>query len=175
MVAQAEDPAPAKDEPETENTRAKKGDSSPAAEGDQASDSAPKGRQTLEIAELRLCGKVHDFGSFDALNPDALKAGQILAAYWEFTGLEFEPRGDSMVARLSSHLELRPETGGPIVWEQTSQAEYVCRRPRRDNYANHRIQLPKSLEPGPYRLRLIQTDLIAGRTASIDLRLTVTP
>ena len=174
-VARADDPTAFSDESKSDKSPKQTVDSKLAAESDPASLPSSKAHQSLEIAALRLCSKVKGFGSFEPVNPDALKAGQILVAYWEFSGLEYETRGDSRVARLSVHLEFRPETGGPIVWEQTSQTEYVCRSPLRDNFAYHRVQLPKSMEPGPYRLRLMQTDLIAGCTASIELPLTIAP
>ncbi len=130
----------------------------------------------MRIAELRLCGKVHGFGSFELLDATRLKPGQPVLLYCEMAGLEYQSRGDQFVSRLSSHLELRSEGGGPIVWEQAPPtAEDNCRRRRRDYYVWYRIELPRSLEPGPYRLRLIETDLIAERTTSAELPLTIAP
>jgi hypothetical protein len=130
----------------------------------------------LGIADLRLCGRVRGFGEFDPLDTTTLKPGQSLVIYCEMTGLEYEARGETFVSRLSPHLELRRDGGGPIVWEQTlATAEDVCRRRRRDYYVWHRIKLPSSLEPGDYQLRLIQTDLIAERTTSAAVPLTIAP
>jgi hypothetical protein len=172
-------PDPSKDEEreaKEDNSIGRIGDPARADEGVPASAPATQERPPLEIAELRLCGKVFGFGSFEPLDPTALKPGQILLVYWEMTGLEYEARGDAFVTRLSSHVELRPDRGGPIAWEQAlPNAVDVCHRRRRDNYVNSRIKLPRSLEPGSYRLRLIQTDLVAGRTASAEIPLTIAP
>ncbi len=128
----------------------------------------------LRIAELRFCGSVHGFGSFDPLDATALKPGQSVFVYCEMAGPEYQAHGDRFVSRLSSHLELRSEGGGPIVWEQVEPiAEDVCRHPRRDYYVWYHIKLPLQLEPGSYRLRVIETDLIAERTTSAELPLAI--
>jgi hypothetical protein len=150
----------------------------PASEGSTPSDRPPaadrKANPPLEIASLRLCTKVKDFGKVESVGPGALKLGQRLLVYWEMSGLEYQARGDAFVSRLAAHLELRSGTDGPVVWEVApSAAEYACPHRRQDYYASYPIELPKNLEPGPYRLRLIQTDLIGNRATSRELAITV--
>jgi hypothetical protein len=133
-----------------------------------------KARPPLEIASLRLCTRVKDFGEVESVDSGALRAGQRLLVYWEMSGLEYQARGDALVSRLAAHLELRSGTDGPVVWEHAPRAaEYVCPHRRQDDYASYPIELPKTLEPGPYRLRLIQTDLIGNRAASREVAVTV--
>jgi hypothetical protein len=152
------------------------GDPPRTDEASRASSPPTSDRPQPGIAELRLCGKVSGFGSFEPLDPTALKPGQLLLVYWEMNGLEYEARGDAFVTRLSTHLELRPESGGPPMWEPSLPTVVkVCPRRRLDNYANACIRLPGSLEPGSYRLRLIQTDLVAERTSSAEIPLTIAP
>ena len=82
----------------------------------------------------------------------------------------------SFVSRLSSHIGAPIGRGGPILWEQALPiAEDVWHRPRRDYYVWYCIKLPLPLEPGSYRLRLVETDLIAERTTSAELPLTIAP
>jgi hypothetical protein len=127
----------------------------------------------LTIAELKLCRKVDRFGSFEAMDTSALKPGRSVLVYCEIAGLEYRPHSDQFLSRLSSHLELRSE-GGTIVWDQAlPTAEDVCRRPRHDYFVWYRITLPASLRPGSYRLRLIETDLIAESTTSAEVPLSI--
>jgi hypothetical protein len=140
----------------------------PATEADRAE------RPTLEIAALRLCSKVGGFGAVEPVNPDALKPGQLVGVYWEMSGVEYRAQGDVFVSRLAAHLELRSGPDGPVVWEQAlGTAQDVCPRRRRDYYASYPIDLPRTLEPGPYRLRLTQTDLIGNRVASREVSVTI--
>ena len=132
------------------------------------------GRPPLEIAALRLCSRVKGFGWFEPTDPDALKPGRRILVYWEMTGLEYRARGDLFVSRLAAHLELRSESDGSVVWEQSPPtAEDVCPRRRRDYYASSVVEFPGTLEPGPYRLRLIQTDLVGNRAASREIPVTI--
>jgi hypothetical protein len=135
---------------------------------------APAAHPPLAIAELRLCSQVEDFGSIKPVDAGSLKPGQRVLVYYEMTGVEYRPQGDLFVSRLAAHFELRSVADGAVVWEQTpGTALYRCRRPRRDYYASFRAEFPGALPPGPYRLRLIQTDLIADRAASREIPITI--
>jgi len=141
-----------------------------------ASVSASENGDTPGISELRLCRKVTGFGSFEPLNETSVKAGQTVLIYCEMTGLRYEPKDDGFVSRVSSRIEIRPAGGGPIRWEhELGAGEDVCRRRRHDYYVNYRVELPKSLAPGSYDLRLTQTDLLANRSTSAEMPLNITP
>jgi hypothetical protein len=130
----------------------------------------------LAITDLRLCRKVLGFGNFEAIDPSRCRAGMALIVYSELEGLRHEPKGAMQSSRLSTRVDLATARGGPTLWTQDlGTAEDVCRRRRRDYYVNFRINLPDSLPPGEYELRLTQTDAIAGRAASATIPLTVAP
>ena len=96
--------------------------------------------------------------------------------YCELTGIQYEERGDDFVSRISSRVEIKRASGGPMLWQrELGDAQDVCRRRRRDYYVNYRLELPKTLGPGSYRLRLLQTDLVAGATTSTDIPLEIIP
>ena len=89
-------------------------------------------------------------------------------------GLEYQLRGEVFVSRLAAHIELRSGADGPVVWEQApGTAEDVCPRRRRDYYVSYLVELPRTLQPGTYRLRLIQTDLVGNRAASSEIPVTI--
>jgi hypothetical protein len=133
-------------------------------------------RVPLGIADLRLCRNVLGFGAFEPLESSALKPGQAVIIYCELTGLRYEEREGSFVSRLRSRVELVAARDGKHVWGQSlGEAEDRCRNRRRDNYVNYRINLPASISPGEYHLRLIQTDLVADRTTSSELPVAITP
>ncbi len=115
-----------------------------------------------------------DFGSFEAIDHQQVTTGRPMLVYCEMAGLEYRPRGEVFVSRLAAQIELRSGSDGPVVWEQApGTAEDVCNRRRRDYYVSYRIELPRTLEPGPYRLRLVQTDLVGNRVASREIPITV--
>jgi hypothetical protein len=131
-------------------------------------------RVPLGLINLRVCRNVLGFGSFEPLETSGLKPGQPIILYCELTGLHFRSKGSSFVSRLSSRVELVDVRDNSRAWEQTlGDAEDECRSRRRDNYVNFRINLPSTLKPGDYQLRLTQTDLVANETASIAVPVTI--
>ncbi len=132
-------------------------------------------RIPLGMGELQLCRRVTGFGLFEPLRDEQVKVGQHLLIYCELTGIQYEERGTDYVSRISSRVEVKAADGGLVLWSRAlGDAQDVCRRPRRDYYVNYVFDLPKKLGPGSYRLRLLQTDLVAGSSTSSDIPLEIT-
>ena len=129
----------------------------------------------LGMGEPQLCRRVLGFGSFEPLRDERVKVGQHLLIYCELTGIQYEERGTDFVSRISSRVEVKPAEGGTVLWSRAlGDAQDVCRHPRRDYYVNFVFDLPKTLGPGSYRLRLLQTDLVAGNSTSSEIPLEIT-
>jgi len=130
-------------------------------------------RVPFAIGEPRLCRKIHGFGSFDPMEDQGVKAGRPVLVYCELVGLRYQTQEKAYISRLSSKVELSTKDGNRV-WEQSlGEVEDVCRSRRRDNYLGCRLNLPESLAPGEYRLKLIQTDLVARETASAEVPLSI--
>ncbi|MGE5755730.1 MAG: hypothetical protein ACM35G_08450 [Planctomycetaceae bacterium] len=129
----------------------------------------------LEITDLRLCRKVNGFGSFEPIDPSACKPGQAVIIYCEMSGLRYEPVDQMFRSKLSSRVEIVSGQGGESVWKEERTAEDLCRRRRRDYYVCYKIYLPDRLAPGSHELRLIQEDLVAGRSTTLAIPLVVPP
>jgi hypothetical protein len=149
-------------------------DASP--EGLRAAAMALEAGMPLEITELAFCRRVLGFGEYEPAEPDAFRAGQPVVVYCELIGLRPQPDGDRFRSRLASTVEVTPEGADRPTWSQPlGNADDSCRRRRRDYYVSYRILLPPTLSPGPYHLRLTQTDLLAGRSTSRSLPFTIRP
>ena len=78
--------------------------------------------------------------------------------------------------RLIFTVAVLSSTGAEPIWRQSlGSADDLCRRRRRDYYINYRLTLPTHLTPGPYLLRLTQTDEVAGHSTSRTLPFTIQP
>jgi hypothetical protein len=144
-----------------------------AASDDRAEDPVAAARAIeahapLSVTELVVCRKVHGFGQFDPIEGTTCQAGQRVLVYCEVSGLKYEPMpgGDLRLrSRLASRLELLAEGDAKPRWSiDLGTAEDLCRRVRRDYYVNYRLDLPdaNTLPPGPYQLRIVQTDRTTG-------------
>jgi hypothetical protein len=132
----------------------------------------------LQIRALAVCRKVNGFGQYEPADgpPARARVGGSLLVYCELSGLTYEAADDGFRSRLASKVEVVPAGGGEAVWSQTlGTADDHCRRRRRDYYVNYRLSLPGSIPPGSYTLRLTQTDLLAGRSVSGAVDLTLEP
>lgn len=173
----AQEPPPPRSEsvaPDEAAAIARKDAEGPATAGPAPARDDREAKPALEIAALRLCSGVKDFGDVQPMNPDRVRPGRDVLVYCEMAGLEWEPCDRGFVWRLAAHLELRSGTDGRIVWEQAmGTAKYESPRRRHDNFVSYRVLWPAHLEPGTYRLRLIQTDLVANRTTSSEIPVTL--
>jgi hypothetical protein len=90
--------------------------------------------------------------------------------------MQYEVKNASFVSRLASTIEIRSAQNGTVLWARAlGPAEDVCGSRRHDYYVNYRVDLPRSLAPGSYRLRLTQTDLVADRSTSTEIPLEIVP
>lgn len=132
-------------------------------------------RAPLGINALELCRRIDGFGSFETIDPQTLKAGRPVLVYCELVGLRYGQEGDEFVSRVVTRVELLRAEDGAKVWEIEGEAEDRSRRRRRDSYVSTLINLPETIEPGAYSLRLTQTDEAAGASASSELAVVIGP
>lgn len=139
----------------------------PAAAGD---------AESLAIGKLCLCRKIVGFGLFEPLREPRIKVGKRMLLYCEMTGMRYEPKEASFVSRLSSKIEIGLAQESAFQWtHELGPAEDVCASRRRDFFVNYVFNLPQTLPPGSYRLRLTQTDLVANRSTSAEIPLEIIP
>ncbi|MDG3004421.1 hypothetical protein [Paludisphaera mucosa] len=142
----------------------------PIAEADEPE--APE-EPALTIDAVRLCRKIHGFGSFEPLDAQALRPGRSALVYCELGGLEYRADGDEFVSHVATRVELVRAGGDDKVWEVAGEAEDRCRTRRRDSYVGTLVTLPETLAPGAYTLRLYQADATSGRTAAAEIPVTI--
>jgi len=130
----------------------------------------------LNVANLQLCRKVNGFGSIAPLAATTVRPGQQVLVYCEMTGLRYEATDAGFTSRLALRVELRDTEKETVLWEQEiGIAKDICPRVRHDYYVSYRLTIPPALPAGPHRLRVVQTDLAANRSASSEILLTIAP
>jgi hypothetical protein len=129
-----------------------------------------------EVPIVRLCREVITFGVYEELDSALLVAGEPLHAivYTEVTNFRSERQNDQKFRTiLATHLELMTKNG-ETVW-QREEPEIVdhCRQRRRDFFIAQRIQLPATIAPGDYVLKVLVEDKLSGRANEGVLDLTL--
>jgi hypothetical protein len=130
----------------------------------------------LEISELQLCRKVKGFGDYEPVGEAGCRPGGAVIVYCAMTGVRYEPDGGRYRSRLASRAEIAQAGGGAPVWSTAlGTADDLCQQRRRDFYVNYRVDIPDSVPPGSYELRLIQDDLVSSQSASRTVALRIAP
>lgn len=128
----------------------------------------------LEITDLRLCRKVNGFGNFESIDSASCLPGKPVIVYCELSGVRYESSGENFRSRLASQVDILTAKGDRTVWSHPlGTVEDLCPRRRRDYYVPYRINLPRSLARGNYKLRLTQKDLMTDRTSSQTIPLAI--
>jgi hypothetical protein len=141
-----------------------------------AAESLSKSRP-MRIAYATLCRRVAGFGQYESFSRDAFVAGraQRMIVYVELDGFSHRPATMSDVAsagqgaagsvavEVSQALDLYREGESRPIWSRPEQTVLeVSRRPRRDFYLIHEIELPGSIAPGTYALKITMRDVATG-------------
>jgi hypothetical protein len=139
--------------------------------------SAPPPREeppAFAINALQLCRNIQGFGAYETMDAQSLKAGRPVLIYCEPAGLRYERDGDAYVARVSTRVELIDPRDGSKVWDVAGDpVEDRCQSRRRDAFVGTRLNLPESIAPGAYTIRLIQTDDLAQQSATAEVAVTI--
>ena len=126
------------------------------------------------INAVQLCRAIHGFGSFETMDSQKLRAGRPVLVYCEPAGLRYDQRDDEYVSHVATRVELIAADGSKV-WEVDGDAEDHCRRLRHDSFVGTQINIPKNVPPGSYSIRLTQTDVLAQRSATAEIDVTIGP
>lgn len=131
----------------------------------------------LRLPAAILCSRVQSFGKYEPLPSDTFLAGQSIRAilYTEvdgFTNRDLE-NGKKQV-ELAQALALYADSDGLAVWKRPERSvKETTRNTRRDFYLVQEIELPKTLTPGKYQLRVTVSDKASGATTSAIVPLSI--
>jgi hypothetical protein len=153
----------------------------PPAPSDQVSTPEPDQSQaTLEPAEPAFAiqnacfaSRVQGWGVIDRFEAATFAPGQELIIYFELDQLASRETADGHATRIDTTLRLVDGDGRRVHEWTFEPLEETCRGQRRDYFARYLVAVPASTPTGPYRLEVVVSDTIAGRTAHASLPLEV--
>ena len=154
----------------------------PPAPSDQVSASEPHQNQppvepappVFAIQNACFASRVQGWGVIDRFEAATFSPGQELIIYFELDQLASRESADGHATRIDTMLRLVDGDGRRVHEWTFEPLEETCRGQRRDYFARYLVALPVSTPTGPYRLEVIVSDTIAGRTAHASLSLEVT-
>lgn len=141
--------------------------------------------RAFRLREAVICSEVRGLGDYDSMELPTLLVGNThrLLVYTEpdrFATRERSDNGTSLhEVEISQELTLYHDAPGDLqVWHHPRERiKEASRRPKRDFYLVHEIELPRRLSVGSYLLRVSARDEVAGTTAerTIPIRIVADP
>lgn len=135
----------------------------------------------IRVGHAALCSRVEGFGRYTELPSNSFVAGQPMrtVVYTEVEHFDHQPAsakqgsvdssGGDWEIRLSQELLLYHAADGLLAWRQPEEVTIYRTKTRlRDFFVVNRVDLPRSLTVGSYRLKIVMRDL-ADR--SVDERI----
>lgn len=126
---------------------------------------------------VTLCRKVATFGVYDEILPDALMAGRPIHAivYCEIENLRSDQTTEGRFRTvLATRIEVLSVAGESVWLHEEPEIVDLCRRRRGDFFVAQKINLPPTLRPGDYVLKIMVEDKLSGRVAEGMLELSIT-
>jgi len=121
-----------------------------------------------------FASRVQGWGVVDRFQTATFSPGQELIVYFELDQLASRESADGHATRIDTVLRLVGEDGSRVHEWTFEPLEETCRGQRRDYFARYLVAVPTTLPTGSYRLEIVVSDTIAGRTAHTGLPLEVT-
>jgi len=130
----------------------------------------------LQLDRTLLCRQINGFGDFVPFDEQEFRAGQPVLIYTEVQNFQSEATaaGDfRTVLRSSIRIQEESEAGRVVFEHDLPETEDRCRSRRNDYFHSYRIQLPRSLQPGPHMLTLEITDTLTGTRGTAQVNFVV--
>ena len=124
-------------------------------------------RAALQLQHTLFCQRIDGFGDYVPFPENRFEPGQSVLIYTEVKNFLSETTVDGdfrTVLRSTVTVRQGGEQGRTMLQQDLPAAEDLCRSRRSDYFHSYRIQLPRTLQPGPHVLILEVTDALTGRT-----------
>lgn len=164
----------------------------PSTPGHAVTGDAPSSGSAFKVVDLALCSRIEGFGKYTRLPTVRLRVGRPLPllVYTELDGFAHAPAGGSgeppqwaiqvgqeVAIYRVSQAPAAPGKPPPPDELVRSYREELCRdvapRKRRDHYLVQRIELPGTLTPGQYTVKVTLRDVHSGEVTEAAATITV--
>jgi len=163
-------------------TAAKSKGREPSAAATQLLDSVEELRKLLrahadvQIPAVKLCTRVEGYGVYDEVKTASFQTGQRnrVIVYSEVKNFRVEPTEDNQYrVLLAQRIKILDSEGKTVYETRDDDVPYTSRRPIEDFFLVQLVELPTSLSPGKYLLRVYVEDKLAGKASENQLELTI--
>ncbi len=127
----------------------------------------------LAVRNACFVSRVRDWGVVDKFPEAVFRAGQDVIVYFELEAPTTRHSPAGHTTSIDTIFRLFDSDGRQVGQWDFEPIDETCLTPRRDYFARYFVRIPETAAPGPYRLELMVTDLIAGVSSQAHVALEV--
>ena len=123
----------------------------------------------LEVKNTAFCTAVESFGKVTKFPKYSFREGQQVILYCEIDNFHAHRVADGYATHFGANYEIVDMAGNRIYEFELPQDEQTCANRRRDYFIGYQFNLPATIAPGSYRLRLNVHDVKANKYAQANV------
>ena len=124
---------------------------------------------SLEVRSLEFCTEIEAYGQIKAFPDHNFKKGQEVILYCEIENFLAKSVDGGYETMLRGSYEVLDASGVRITSQTLPVDRQLARNPLRDYFIAYQMHLPRSLDPGSYRLRLTMEDVHGRKYGQADV------
>jgi hypothetical protein len=123
----------------------------------------------LEVKNTAFCTAVESYGKVTKFPKNSFREGQQVILYCEIDNFHAHRVADGYATHFGANYEIVDMAGNRIYEFELPQDEQTCANRRRDYFIGYQFNLPATIAPGSYRLRLNVHDVKANKYAQANV------
>lgn len=123
----------------------------------------------LEVKNTAFCTAVESYGKVTKFPKNSFREGQQVILYCEIDNFHAHRVADGYATHFGANYEIVDKAGNRIYEFELPQDEQTCANRRRDYFIGYQFNLPATIAPGSYRLRLNVHDVKANKYAQANV------
>ncbi|HVU86893.1 MAG TPA: hypothetical protein VHD36_06205 [Pirellulales bacterium] len=127
----------------------------------------------LAVRNIAFCTEVVSYGVITPFKETEFTPGQQVLLYAEVDNFKIEQAPKGYRTALKGSYQVVDKDGTKMAGTEPQTMEEVCQNPRRDYFVRYRMNLPKPLPDGAYKLQLTIEDTLSQKTAKASLDFTI--
>ena len=133
----------------------------------------PPPAPVLAVRNACFVSRVRAWGVVDKFPEAVFRPGQDVIVYFELEAPTTRHSPAGHTTSIDTIFRLVASDGHQVGQWDFEPIDETCLAPRRDYFARYFVHIPETAAPGPYRLELMVTDLVAGVSSQAHLDLEV--
>ncbi|WP_253158727.1 hypothetical protein [Stieleria tagensis] len=130
---------------------------------------------SLALNHLEFCTEIEDYGQIKPFAGNRFIAGQQVILYCEVENFAAAPKDDQFETQLRGSYDIYDDAGTKVIGQLLPVDQQRSRNRLRDYFVAYKMNLPKQLPQGTYRLELTLEDVVGKKYGQSNIPFEIKP